>query len=201
VSGGPPEPAPSPPAELAARRPDEGRLVPGEILHRFYTAAFDPVFYDRSLDGRLNAPEGRYGVLYAAAAPEGAFAETFLRVPGRTLLPSDLLRRKAYVRLEVLRPLTLLRLAGPGLGRVGATAQVVHGGKPYDVPQAWSAAIHDLPASYDGIAYNARHDDQALCYALFDRPPSAVTEISRDENLDAEWFWRLADRYGVGFAP
>jgi hypothetical protein len=42
-------------------------------------------------------------------------------------------------------------------------------GKPYDNPQAWSGKLFDHPGGFDGIAYNARHDDEALCYGLFER--------------------------------
>lgn len=198
MSGSPPEPAPLPPADLARRAPVEIQVAPGETLHRFYTAAFEPIFYDTSLRGRLNAPDGRYGVLYVAREAEGAFAETFLRNPGRTQIPTDLLKAKAYVQLRVLRPLTLVKLAGNGLARVGATAEVVHGGLPYDTPQAWSSALFDHPNGYDGIAYNARHDDERLCYAIFDRGPPAAEELDRDVDLDQNWFWELAEPYGVG---
>jgi hypothetical protein len=201
VSGPPPEPAPLPPADLARRAPGEVQVAPGETLHRFYSAAFEPIFYDTSQRGRLNAPDGRYGVLYAAREPEGAFAETFLRNPGRTQIPTDLLQAKAYVRLRVLRPLTLVKLAGNGLARVGATAEVVHGGLPYDAPQAWSSALFDHPSGYDGIAYNARHDDERLCYALFERGPPAAEELDREADLDQNWFWELAEPYGVGLPP
>lgn len=109
--------------------------------------------------------------------------------------------RKAYVALDVLRPLTLLKLSGAGLARIGATAQVVHGGLPYDVPQEWSAALHALPATYDGIAYTARHDDEALCLALFDRAATAVRVAVRETDLDRDWFWEIAEIYGVGLAP
>ncbi|WP_254073074.1 RES domain-containing protein [Acidisphaera sp. S103] len=132
----PPEAAPGPPGDLTTRIPLELTVAAGEVLHRFYTAALDPIYFDRGRDGRLNAPDGTYGVLYTAQAAQGAFAETFLRTPGLTQIPSDLLAKKAYTTLEVLRPLRFVRMAGPGLARLGATAQVVHGGKPYDVPQA-----------------------------------------------------------------
>jgi hypothetical protein len=197
----PPEVAPAPPTDLATRIPLETIVETGEVLHRFYTAAFDPIYFDRGRDGRLNAPNGTYGVLYTAKAVQGAFAETFLRTPGLTQVPADLLAKKAHVTLEVLRPLRFVRLAGPGLARLGATAQVVHGGKPYDVPQAWSKALHAHPGTYDGIAYNARHDDQALCYAIFERAASAVRESSRQIDLDQDWFWETAEQYGVGLAP
>jgi hypothetical protein len=193
--------APLPPLDLASRDPVLITLEPGEILHRFFTAAYDPIHFDRSRDGRLNAPDALYGVLYTAEDARGAFAETFLREPGRTLIPSDLLARKAYVRLRVTHPLLLIKLGGSGLARMGATAEVVHGGLPYDVPQAWSAALRNHPIRPSGIAYYARHDDEALCYAIYDHAASAVVEEHRETLLDGDWFWDLAEPYGVGLAP
>ena len=193
--------APLPPANLASRRPLLLELPRDTDLHRFYRAAYEPIHFDASLSGRLNAPDGAYGVLYAAATPSGAFAETFLRQPGRTLLAADFVAARAYARLRLSRSLRLIRFAGPGLARLGATAEIVHGGLPYAAPQAWSAALHAHPAAADGIAYHARHDDDELCYALFDRARAAVREVERDRDLDADWFWQIAAPYGVGFSP
>ncbi|WP_244553078.1 RES family NAD+ phosphorylase [Bradyrhizobium erythrophlei] len=176
-------------------------LPAGTVVHRFYTAGYEPIFFDPSLLGRLNAPDGGYGVLYVAEKTSGAFAETFLRTPGRTLIDADLLRRKGYARLELHSDLTLIKLAGPGLAILGATAEVVHGGLPYDVPQAWSKALFEHPRGAHGVAYYARHDDEALCYAIFDRARSAVNEVERQTDLDQSWFWKLAQRYKVGMAP
>ena len=195
------EPPPLPPANLDGRAPNLIHLPAGEVLHRFYTRRLDPIFFDHSRDGRLNAPDGGYGVLYAAQSVAGAFAETFLRVPGRTLIPTDFLALKAYVRLRVTRPLTLIKFSGPGLGRLGATAEVVHSGRPYDIPQAWSQALKAHPVRADGIAYTARHDDEALCYAVFDGGAASVEAISQETDLDQDWFWRVAEPYGVGIAP
>lgn len=58
-----PEEPPRPPADLATRTPLTHVVAPGQRLHRFFTAAYDPIHFDRSRDGRLNAPDGRYGVL------------------------------------------------------------------------------------------------------------------------------------------
>jgi hypothetical protein len=74
--------APLPPADLSRREPQFLTLAKGRIVHRFYTARHDPIFFDKSQEGRLNAPDGSYGVLYVARSAEGAFAETFLRRPG-----------------------------------------------------------------------------------------------------------------------
>lgn len=141
MTGGPPQP----PADLAGRAPHTVKLPAGTVVHRFFNAGQDPIFFDRSRAGRLNAPDGSYGVLYVAKTVAGAFAETFLRVPGRTTIPTDLLARKARVQLRTLRPLTLIKFSGPGLARLGATAEVVHGGLPYDTPQAWSQALRSHP--------------------------------------------------------
>jgi hypothetical protein len=193
--------APLPPADLPRRDPQLLTLAKGRVVHRFFTARHDPIFFDRSQEGRLNAPDSSYGVLYVARDPEGAFAETFLRRPGLTLIDDGLLRRRVYVRLKTISRLTLIKLAGPGLAMLGATAEVVHGGLPYDVPQAWSKALLEHPKQADGIAYHARHDDEALCYAIFDRARDAFVETERRTDLDQDWFWRLAMRYKVGMAP
>jgi hypothetical protein len=61
--------------------------------------------------------------------------------------------------------------------------------------------LREHPKKPDGIAYTARHDDEAVCYALFDYDPVCVAEESRDIDIDQDWFWRIADLYGVGLAP
>lgn len=191
---------PLPPVDLATRSPLYEELSKDIEIHRFFTAAFEPVYFDRSNLGRFNDPAGGYGVLYAAKEQRGAFAETFLRNPGRTLLAADFVRRKGYVRLVATRRLRFIRFAGTGLARLGATAEVAHRGPPYDVPQAWSAALYAHPANVDGIAYYGRHDDETLCYAVFDRAQDAIREVSRESDLDADWFWEIGELYGVGLA-
>lgn len=190
--------APLPPSDIASRTPEIIAVKRGAIFERFFNAAFDPIYFNKDNIGRFNAPDHSFGVLYAAAGLRGAFAETFLRQPGMTLLSLDFIRQKARVKLRTTRELKLIKLSGYGLARLGATAQVVHGGLPYDVPQKWSKALYAHPKRPDGIAYTARHDDEALCYALYDHKPTYVEEVSRDINLDQDWFWEMAERYGVG---
>jgi hypothetical protein len=111
--------APLPPPDLNSRIPEIISLDSGVIVERFFNKSNEPVYFDRSLKGRLNAPDGSFGVLYTAAQLRGAFAETFLRDPSRTTIPLDLLNRKARVRLRATRDLKLIKLAGIGLGRLG----------------------------------------------------------------------------------
>ncbi len=193
--------APLPPQDLHHRQPELIELVAGHVLHRFHTAIYDPVYYDRSQDGRFNAPDGSYGVLYTAKDIEAAFAETFLREPGRTMIDLGFLKTKAYAAFVLVRPLRLVKLAGRGLAHVAATAEVSHGGLPYDLPQSWSRALRNHPAAADGIAYTARHDDAALCCAIYDHAGEAL-EVQRTEaDLDQDWFWSIAAQYRVGIAP
>lgn len=193
--------APLPPLDLDQRQPALHILKRGASLHRFFNKRYHPIHFDRSANGRFNAPGGEFGVLYVAEQRTGAFAETFLRMPGRTQIPLDLLAAKAYVRLELARAVKLALLSGPGLARVGATAEVCHRSRPYRVPQAWSKALHDHAAKLDGIAYTARHDDQTLCIALFDRAANAMREAEHIVDLDQDWFWELAEPYGIGIPP
>jgi hypothetical protein len=47
-----------------------------------------------------------------------------------------------------------------------------------DAPQAWSKALKGHPIGADGIVYTARHDNEALRYALFDEDPEPTVWAS-----------------------
>jgi hypothetical protein len=72
-------------------------------------------------------------------------------------------------------------------------------------PQAWSKALFEHPLHPDGIGFYARHDDEGLCYAIFDRARGSVREIERETNLDqvgssssrADTRWSLLQADGV----
>ena len=119
------------------------------------------------------------GIIHCARNLAGAFAETFLRRPGRTLIDLKFLPTKAYVRLNAVADLRLVCLYGPAMAKIGATAEVAHSGLPYDIPQSWSKAIAEHPTRPEGIAYHARHDDNELCYAIFDRASGCIVEERR----------------------
>lgn len=81
------------------------------------------------------------------------------------------------------------------------TSEITHGSLPYDAPQRWSSALHEHWQSFDGIAYTSRHDDEQLCYAIFERAQSAVHEEKRSGLLNAAWFYKMLDRYNIGLSP
>jgi RES domain len=188
---------PVPPRDIAQRNPPA--ITIGDVtFYRFYRRGLEPIFFDRSTKCRFNSSDGSFGVLYAAENLAGAFAETFLRNPGRRILPDDLIAQRGRVDFGSRRPLHLVQLYGRHLAALGATAEVVAGAQPYDLPQAWADALHNHPGEFDGIAYRARHDDDEISYALFDRTEAAIEELDRDENLDADWFYELMKHYNIG---
>ena len=194
-------PPPMPPPDIDRRRPATRTLAIGTELHRSFSKRHEPVYFDRSRDGRFNSPDATFGVMYLAEAREGAFAETFLREPGRTYVPLDLLNSKGCVRFRLTRSVALIQFSGAGLARLGATAEVCHRSQPYECPQAWSSVLHGHPLRADGIRYTARHDDQAILIALFERARDCLAETERLLDLDQDWFWQLAENYGVGIPP
>jgi hypothetical protein len=149
--------------------------------------------------GRWDAPGGEFGVCYLGEEPYVAFAETFLRVPGVTLVGENDLHVRSIARFRVARPLRLAGFHGAGLARVGATAAVCSG--PHEVARTWSLAVHRHSAQVDGIRYRARHDDDGFAVALFDRGASSVERVDETGLMDDAFRVELGavlDRYGLG---
>lgn len=192
---------PAPPSDLARKKPLFVELPKAALIHRIFHTSREPRHFDRGPNGRFNSPDGSYGVMYGAENPAGAVAETFLRNPGADLIAADILAQRGYARFEVKRAVLLVALAGAGLARVGATAEVCHASTDYRVPQAWSAALKSAFPHAHGIAYTARHDDSEFCYALFDGAATRFGERDRTVPLDLGWFEAIAVRYGLGISP
>lgn len=82
---------------------------------------------------------------------------------------------------------------------MSATAAAVQGS--YTTTWAWSSAFHEHPSRVDGICYRARHDDDGLAIALFERASAALELIDTTPLLDPSMHAVVArwlDRYGLG---
>lgn len=198
-----PGPPPLPPAGLASRPLPLHLLPAGTVLARIHRAEYEPLFFGpgagRAPMGRWDAPAGEFGVCYLAEEARTAFAETFLRTPGETLLSDAALAGRSLARMRLKRALRLVALHGEGLARLGATAAVCSG--PYAVCRAWSLALHGHPERPDGIRYRARHDDDGFAVALFTRGADALavtTRYSLDSPHAAEELAAWLDLYGMG---
>jgi hypothetical protein len=209
VSGGSLRPGlpPRPPANLGQRELTLREIPARTVLYRIHRTNVGALYYGPRTDpeerGRWDAPDDCFGVCYLAERGHTAFAETLLRELDREeLSEKGDLRPSSLARIRVQRPLVLARMHGSGPRRVKATAAVVHG--PYEITWAWSKAIQAHPSQVDGIGYRARHDDDDLSIALFDRAADAIVVTDSLPLLDPALAAELGswlDLYGIGLVP
>jgi hypothetical protein len=147
---------------------------------------------------RFDDPEGRFRVCYFGTTLEVCFAETFLRNPPVRILALDDLAGRSIATVEVRRDLRLVPIHGSSLARLGVTAELASG-SDYAGSQLWSRALWEHSDKPDGILYRPRHDDSALCAAVYDRARNGLAVVW-DHSLseDAQQLSGLLRRYGLG---
>lgn len=176
---------PSPVPDL----PDEcliAHLQAGSLISRVHWRANDPFWFGPAPGdlpgGRFDAPAGEFRTLYAAQEVAGAFAESVLRKANR-IISRKLVEKRAWSVLAVKRDLELALLYGPGLAWHGVTNDIC-AGDDYAASQALALAFHGR--GLDGIAYRARHNNDEICCALFDRVAPSDLELVETRNFADE---------------
>lgn len=193
-----PGPHPEPPADLPERqllRFDPATAPPP--WYRLYPAGREPLYFGRTPGGRFNAPNGRFGVLYLATDPFGAFIETYGQATGIDEITFTELAGRHLCRILVTRPLALVDLTGAGLARIGADARLSTG--EHALARRWATTLWGHPSTPDGLIYRARHDPERFSIALFDRAENAIGadplgSLLRQPGLLAQ----ILGRYGFG---
>jgi hypothetical protein len=147
---------------------------------------------------RFDDPAGRFRVGYFGTTVEVCFAETFLRNPPVRILALGDLTSRAIATLEVRRDLRLAPIHGSNLAWLGVTGELASAGD-YAGSQLWSRALWEHMEQPDGILYRSRHDDSALCVALYERAKDGLATV-QDQSLseDPRQLARLMKRYDVG---
>lgn len=165
--------------------------------YRSHPSRRGPIYFGRKRAYRFDAPNGEYGVLYAAADPYVAFIESFQIAGIHPAVSESKLRERSLSRIRIRRSVRLVNLAESGaLTRVGADARIFTAS--YSVPRRWSLAIQSHPEQPDGILYRPPHDPARLAAAFFDRITGRV-----DAELLGTWMdlrsllADVLDRYGV----
>jgi hypothetical protein len=192
--------APLPPADLVLRQPEILTLAKHSAIERIYTIGREPMFFDRARGGRLNAPDGSYGVLYGAAELRGAFAEVFLREPNPASTRPDQQQGARDFPGEATPSLDCVDGRGPRPhrrdGRSHARLSALR--RPAKVVE--SVARSSRAAGRDRLP--RAHDDDAIAFALFEHSAAFIEEAEKQSHLlNEEWFWQLMEAYAVGVAP
>src|SRR5439155_24778119 len=88
----PPGRLPPPPADLASRELPLTRV--SQPIYRIHPTRVSAIFFGKTGTSRFDDPQKRYGVLYAALSPEGAFSEVFLRQLDQILIEESALAER-----------------------------------------------------------------------------------------------------------
>jgi hypothetical protein len=200
---------PEPPADINLRPLPLVRRMAGSRYLRIHRAVDGPVWFGRDNAtaafrppiNRFDAPDRSYGVLYAAVARDGAFAEAIGRKP-RTFRSDTELAELAVTTLVLARDLCLVDLhGGEAVGALGATGVVGVG--PHSLARRWSKALHEHPDRPDGIECRCRHNSDELAVAVFHRvgddafmPAGTVSLVS-----DLGWLAAMRIRHQIWEPP
>jgi hypothetical protein len=155
---------------------------------------------------RFDAPDGSFGVLYAAFDVATAFAETVLRdkpalaTAAAVILDYAEVESRHVVQLKSgtsPRRLRLIKLFDDGLAaaRIDNRIATVD---DYAVTQLWAKAFYHHPIGADGIIYMSRYMGARKSVAIFDRARSAVEVgsatrlLEHGEFADLVTFFQLA---------
>lgn len=155
--------------ELTVRAVDVGSLI------RIHHASYDPIYYGTSGTCRFDAPDGSFGVLYAAENLGVAIAETLVREKHRArrntqelVIPEALFRQYRVATLEADSQLALGDLTGFSLLSLGGDASELQADS-YGVTQPWSARVHSHPGGVDGFIYQSRYVNSHTAAVIFER--------------------------------
>lgn len=98
------------------------------------------------------------------------------------------LESKQLVRFQggILR---LAKLTGTALKRIVGSSEISTT-FPYDLPQAWAAALHTYPAMVDGLLYMSRQVNDEQAVVIFSRArrklvSASYTPLPQDPGFDA----------------
>ncbi|WP_408298865.1 RES family NAD+ phosphorylase [Paraburkholderia sediminicola] len=163
-------PSPADVAQLHGQ-PLRTEAIPSQSLFRISAYNSGEPHFGRRGTNRFDAPDHSYGTCYLAFTLQCAFAESVLHnamaVAGEFKVPRQDLDPQ-HVHTFLNAPLTVVPFYGPPLRLLNLDGRI-NTCIPYDIPQAWSQAIHDHPQMVDGIRYISRNDNGAHAVVLFER--------------------------------
>jgi hypothetical protein len=181
---------PLPPSDLNQRELPIVSFVQKTIFYRVHPTQYNPVYFGRSMRGRFDAPQGEYGILYAAIDEHCAFRETIGRFSQYRLISTEVLSQRRMSDLEANRDVKLVDLTGTGLTWLEADGRLFTGS--YKIAQQWSSSFYTHPSKPDGIYYRSRHDPSRTCVAVYSRKKLDFKVIKSWDLISEDYRDRLA---------
>jgi hypothetical protein len=178
-NAGGPEPLGDPPPDLDQRSIP---IVPYPgMVSRAHWLDNVPLYFGKDKKWRFDDPLGKYGIMYASATPEGAFAETLLPHPGAFepmgagSVPVSATNIEAHglAQITFTEPLQCIDLCGEHVAVMGADASIATG--PWNVSQRWSRALFTLPSQPEALLYRSRRDPSQISLAIHERARPKAT--------------------------
>jgi RES domain len=190
---------PSPQQNFALRSLPIVEIAVGSYLYRLNSRLNSKgkirqsaMFFDSSGYGRWDGSNQGYGILYVGADSYAAYIECYGRNPeqrnvsGDSLLITEAeLNRRFLARFTIEKKLRFVQVYGNGLQKLGIDSQITScSPQEYEFPREWGRAFHQHPDNIDGICYLSRHDNTRICYGIFDR---VASEISEEQLCDGQF--------------
>ena len=151
--------------------------------------------WGRHDQGRWNAADGGFGVLYLANTLETALAETYGHQVMDRHLPAGLkflsrqeLEERCISRITATRDLQVLDLRGPALTRLNLDARLLTTREQLSVCQDWSRWWHDAVEQPDGLLYPSRLLPRGTNLALYEH----CRDVWEEELLGDLMHWPAA---------
>ena len=180
---------------------------PSELLRIAWAADETHVRFNRRARYRFDAPNGEYGVLYAAFDLTTAFVETVLRdnprrsrAGGAVILDHSELVQRRVIQLTYgkdARPLRLVKLYDEGLAAAHTDNQIASRDH-YPTTQRWSRAFHIHPIQADGIVYMSRYMGSTRSVVIFDRAKDHLARGSVTHLLEHADLPGILDQFQLG---
>ena len=198
---------PPPTPDFSSVALDITTIAVGRTFGRIHRRAYpEPLGHgknsSRFSDPRRRMPENRFGVLYLGATLKVCFVETLVRdqrdgLVGALDMPETDLDDRLYSEIRVKQQLRLIDLQGDGPVRMGVPTDVVRG-RTQTRARQWSLAIHEHPASVDGILYPSRLNNE-VNLAVYDRALLKLEAVHSVDLKHAAGLGAILTTYKVGF--
>jgi hypothetical protein len=142
------------------------------------------MFFDSSGCGRWDGSNQGYRILYVGVDSYAAYIECYGRTPDQRdfsidslLITETELDKRFLARFTSEKQLRFVKVYGNGLQKLGIDSQITScSPTQYEFSREWGRAFHQHPDKVDGICYLSRHDNTKLCYGIFDRVASQISE-------------------------